>query len=197
MALILLFLSLPARSGPIPLCPFGVGGYREPISSVQIQRGEFAGIEVAHPKHSKNIQRRGRIIRTKYSGSIVGAFEAAIVRLIPLHPVPNPLLVDHHAKGSPERLEEMTRSIQENGYDLARSIDVAILPNGSIRILAGHHRVESMRRLGEVTIPARVYIWSQMSPSVRNYYREIIIEKHQLHFPEFYRDINFDPTLLD
>ena len=47
-------------------------------------------------------------------------------------------------------------AISQSGYDINQAIHVLRMPNGKLVIGGGYHRVEAMRRLSEVTIPAKV-----------------------------------------
>ncbi len=94
-----------------------------------------------------------------------GVAEVPLADLNPLHPVPRP--------GRPRNyIQHLAGQIRANGYDLARPIPVARMPDGRLVQLGGHHRAAAMKQLREFSIPARVVDWNSISPAARNKYRQ-------------------------
>ncbi len=94
-----------------------------------------------------------------------GTAEVPLGQLHPLHPVPRPGVPPGH-------IASLAAGIRANGYDVAQAIPVARMPDGRMVQLGGHHRVEAMRQLGEVTIPARVVDWASLAPAVQRWWRQ-------------------------
>jgi len=88
--------------------------------------------------------------RTGKAGSGSTIDEVAIDSLQPIHDVPR--------AGKPDGyIEDLARDIRMNGYDLSKPVSATRLPDGSLIVTGGHHRIEAMRYLGETTVPLRVY----------------------------------------
>jgi len=95
-----------------------------------------------------------------------GVVEVPLADLHPLHRVPRP-------RRPPNYIQDLANKIRMNGYDLARPVPVARMPDGRLVQLGGHHRAAAMGQLGESTIlPARVVDWNSMGPAVRKWYRQ-------------------------
>jgi hypothetical protein len=90
--------------------------------------------------------------------------------LHPLHPVPRPGTPPNH-------IANLANKIRANGYDLAQVIPVARMPDGRLVQLGGHHRAAAMRKLNEMTIPARVVDWDSLAPRIQQWWRN--------HFSDF------------
>jgi hypothetical protein len=94
-----------------------------------------------------------------------GVIEVSLSQLNPLHPVPRPGVPSGH-------IAALAAGIRAKGYDLSQAIPVARMPDGRLVQLGGHHRVEAMRLLGELTIPARVVDWSSLAPAVQRWWQQ-------------------------
>ncbi|MCB0420155.1 MAG: ParB-like nuclease domain-containing protein [Bdellovibrionales bacterium] len=184
---------LNATERPSFRCLGGVADWRSSTAD-QIRReilnGRFPGITSQVPSRI-SIPRRGQWNSSRLEG-LVGLYEVSLARISSLHPIPNPLRED-----SNEQLENLKSLISSHGYHLSKAIQVAILRNGQILNLGGHHRVAAMLALGESTIPASVYVWDSMDPHIRGLYREQFIVPLQHRFPELFGTIQYDSTLLD
>lgn len=93
-----------------------------------------------------------------------GIHEVGLDWILPLHQVPRPEL-------PPDHLEKLQEKLRTEGYDLNQPVPLLIMPDGKIYSAGGHHRIEAMKRLGESSIPSRVYYWHGMSDFVRDTYR--------------------------
>jgi len=121
-----------------------------------------------------------------------GVFEIEINKLQPLHPIPNPI-----REGSRQRLDELLRTFKLRGYDLLHPVSIAIMPNLSMKIISGHHRVEAMKSLGERTIPATIYLWHRVDVEDRLTFRELFVDKLKRFFPQYHQDLITNPKLWD
>jgi hypothetical protein len=138
------------------------------------------------------IPRVGSHHRREMNGMLEGLFEINISSLSYLHPIPNPL-----REGSAEKLANLIHTIPREGFNLKTPIQAAIMANGTIRILGGHHRVRSLQVLNEKYIPAELYVWDQMSSEFKDLYRESFIEPLKAEFPSFYLDLEKHPDLFN
>lgn len=130
------------------------------------------------------IVRTGKYHQINMQGLVPGLFEVEISKLTPLHPIPNPL-----REKSSEKLDELMGNLEIYGFNLKFPIQVALFDNGVMRIVGGHHRVKAMEKLGEMHIPAQVYLWSSLKPEVRKMYQETFIDPLSRRFPQFYQDL--------
>ena len=99
-----------------------------------------------------------------------GTTEVPLADLNPLHPVPRPGV-------PPDHIPDLAAEIGANGFDLARAIPVARMPEGRLLQLGGHHRAAAMGLLGETTIPVRIVDWGSLSPGAQARWR--------LRFPNY------------
>lgn len=83
--------------------------------------------------------------------------ELNVNSLRPIHDVPRSGVPDGHIDG-------IMKDIQKNGYDVTSPVSATRLPNGDLIITGGHHRLEAMKRLGESTVPVKVFDYSTTPP---------------------------------
>ncbi|MEZ4815860.1 MAG: ParB/RepB/Spo0J family partition protein [Bdellovibrionota bacterium] len=98
-----------------------------------------------------------------------GIVEFPIDQIVYIHEVPNPKREDH----GPDFMEELMKKIEVEGFQEKFAVPLLKMPNGSF-LCMGHHRTEAMKRLGETTVPALIYTWSELSPRTR----ELLLELH-------------------
>jgi hypothetical protein len=68
-------------------------------------------------------------------------------------------------------IRDLADAIRANGYDLARAIPVARMPDGRLVQLGGHHRAAAMGQLGESTIPGRIVEWTTLPGRVQRWWQ--------------------------
>lgn len=82
--------------------------------------------------------------------------EVPLDEIKPIHPVPRP--------GKPAGyIDNLASSIQVDGFDLRRAVNIVVMPNGLKVTFGGHHRIAAMKELKQSTIPAKVVNWTDMS----------------------------------
>lgn len=64
-------------------------------------------------------------------------------------------------------------------------INVVRMPDGKLIVTDGNHRFAVVKQLGEKSIPARVFDWFEMAPTMR-----VILKRE---FPETFKDDDIDP----
>lgn len=75
--------------------------------------------------------------------------EVPISTLKPVHPVPR--------AGKPAGfIDDLADQIRNTGYNVERYVYAIELPDGTLLISSGHHRIAAMEVLGESTIPCRI-----------------------------------------
>lgn len=130
-------------------------------------------------KHANKIPRRGLIHMSEnavfappdaaYSILGEGLFEIEFGRLIPLHPLPNPLrkppLPEDH-------IETLKGELVIHGFrlDIGPPPKAFLMPDGSLVIASGHHRIRALQELGEGTAPVIVLDWNRVSRAVQEFY---------------------------
>lgn len=121
------------------------------------------------PRYSNRIPRVGRPLNASLTGPVYageeGIHEVGVDIIVPLHPVPRPDVPANH-------IETLQEKIRTNGYNLLEPIPVLVMPDGVVYSAGGHHRVEAMKRLGEGSIPARIYYWHSLGEATRVFYRQ-------------------------
>lgn len=103
--------------------------------------------------------------------------EVPLSKIIPLgaHPVPNTLrmaLPETHVLWIPRNhIENLAYSILSKGYDLKYPAQVFLMPDGKFIGFNGHHTRVAMELLGEVSIPAMVFVWERVPETQKTLYR--------------------------
>lgn len=90
-----------------------------------------------------------RVVR--FIGAVTAPMQmVSIDDLVMLHNVPR--------KGVPHgNIDSLVRSIEAKGYDLSWPVSATQLPNGTLLVTGGHHRVAAMKFLGQSLVPVRIY----------------------------------------
>jgi hypothetical protein len=81
-----------------------------------------------------------------------GTTEVAISKIQKIHGVPK--------KGTPPNLiDDLAKDFMANGYNLEKGppIEGYAMPDGQVIIIDGHHRLASLEKLGEPSIPIRIH----------------------------------------
>lgn len=138
------------------------------------------------------VYRYGNPIDFNMPGRIPGKFEVEISKLKSLHPIPNPI-----REGSSQKLRELEEVLEDFGYNLKYPVQVALMRNGTLRIVGGHHRVMAMHHLGESYVPAQIIIWDAMRDFTKNMYRDEFILPLRKQFPEYYQELEEFPDLFN
>lgn len=116
--------------------------------------------------------------------------EIEIDQLLPVHPIPNP-----YRPGSAAKLDELMDALEFEGFNLKFPIQVALMPNGELRLAGGHHRAEALRQLGDKYVPSEIIIWSQLDPMTRKLYVDEFFKPYSLAYPEYYQSFLANPAL--
>lgn len=138
------------------------------------------------------VPRYGKYHPYQSKAYLTGLYEVEISKLRSIHPIPNP-----YREGSSEKLESIYKVLQNEGFNLLHPIQVGVMPDGTLRILGGHHRVKAMQMLGDSTIPAEVIIWDDLGQSTKKMYKEAFFDEYKKVYPELYPELLADPTIYD
>ncbi len=83
--------------------------------------------------------------------------EVPIAKLNPIHDVPRAGVPKGHIEG-------IMGAMSKSGYDVSRPVSATKLPDGTLIITGGHHRLEAMRRLGELQVPVQIFEAARTDP---------------------------------
>lgn len=79
-----------------------------------------------------------------------GVEEFPISKLNPIHDVPRNNMPEFH-------IDDLAKSMIDNGFDVTRPISGTKLPNGDLIVTGWHHRLAAMKKLGAKTVPVKMY----------------------------------------
>lgn len=118
-----------------------------------IATGETAHFPYRHVERIRNNPRR------------VVISEVEIDQLRPLHPVSRP-----EVPKPVGYIEELKRRLLTEGFRESHAVAAIRMPDGTMLIGSGHHRVQAMRELGQRTVPAEIHVWDELDQLTRDFY---------------------------
>ncbi|MBG6130802.1 hypothetical protein IWQ47_002266 [Aquimarina sp. EL_43] len=117
---------------------------------------------------------RSKVLKSHIKVKRIGVYDESIElveidNLTLMHPVPG--------IGKEKDISKLEASFLRNGYSLDEPpIEVFKLPDGTLLMKDGHHRLQAMKNLGQIDIPISIIPYESVQPSLRNqifYYIEV------------------------
>lgn len=118
-----------------------------------------------------------------------GPYEMKIDKIVYTHEVNPPWrrdIDDGH-------IRRLKFSLIYEGYDISTIISVFLMPDGHLRLASGHHRVQALKEIGEISVPVQIIRWEDFHIMGKDFYRDVFIKAKQL-YPQYYSE--YDATLF-